>query len=261
MVDVDALGLSSQLPGHPAVMNLGLLIWLGLGSYGEALSDFASANPGQVHDVVLLVTPRKLTLEGDVNQEKFWRQIRGEYHESHRLVTGSGGLPDWLGIHVLRQNLLSHLLTAPLRGQGAGTEFFGFSSQVDAYMTSHHGSLVNFGTVSRCRRLQPMNLAPAAELEAESHSFRAKVPSGAKLLIGLTPVAQSYCSPEQERNRAALLSQWDQWIKADIVLTNLPSTLPDVLFADEGHLNASGQKRFTSLLARVLAPVLESSQQ
>ena len=260
MVDVDAPALSRQLPGQPVVMNLALLIWLGFRTYGEALADFVEANPGQVDQVVLLVTPRKLSLDGDPNQEQLWQQLRAQARKQAGSPPAFGRSSDWIGSQELRRNLLSHWLATPLRGRGPGTEYYGFSSEVDVYMTAHRGSLLEFGTVSRPRHYQPAKLAPAPGLAAESRAFRGKVPARANLVIGLTPVAESYSSPAERRQRTELLSLWSSCIRADRVLTNLPVTLPDLFFANEGHLNEAGQKRFTELLARVLAPMLDSGQ-
>jgi hypothetical protein len=46
---------------------------------------------------------------------------------------------------------------------------------------------------------------------------------------------------------------WAQWLKAEVVLTNLPAVLPDVLFASTTHMNAAGRDAFTRQLRRELA--------
>jgi hypothetical protein len=166
-------------------------------------------------------------------------------------------LPDRLGLRSLRENLLSHVLATPLRGKGAGTAYFGFSSEVDAYMTAHQGSLLDFGTFVRPRKRPQQNWTFAHHFEPDSRAFRARIPPGARLFVGLTPLAESYCSPNDRAHRLDLLYRWNRYIQADALLTNLPPSLPDVFFAGKGHLNEAGQKRFTTILASQLTPLLK----
>ena len=55
---------------------------------------------------------------------------------------------------------------------------------------------------------------------------------------------------------ATCLRQWNEWIEADALLTNLPPTLPGVFFSPGAHLNQAGQRVFTQALAREIAPLL-----
>lgn len=57
--------------------------------------------------------------------------------------------------------------------------------------------------------------------------------------------------------RSELLKNWNVWLRADALLTNLPPTLPDILFSGGGHLNANGQRVFSAALARELGPLLQ----
>lgn len=256
MVDVDARALSYRLPGQPRVLNLGLLIWFDFSTYAEVLSDFASANPGQVRAVVLLVTPEKLGLPRSETSQEPWREIRSNEHEPDR--GRALGLPrDWLGVKPLRENLLPYVLATPLRGKGEATARFAFSCEVDAYQTAHDGSAVDLGHFVRPQHPTKPVWCLAEGIEAESRAFRAKVPPGAKLFVGLTPLALSYSSPEDRARRLEMLTQWNRWIQADTLLTNLPAAWPDTLFASKGHLNELGQQRFTAVLARELALRLE----
>jgi hypothetical protein len=258
LLGVDALGLSRGLPGQPRALSLALFIWLDLNTYAEALSDFATANPGQIRCVVLLLTPLKLAhpTRDDGSALKEWRRMR----QNLQLTTSEPEAPswkDWFGIRLLQQRVLSRLLAHPLRGNGA--MFFGFSSDIDAYMSEHHGSLIDFGTALSGPSIPSVptghwELAP--EFEAESRAFRAKVPRGAKLCIGLTPSVSNVNSEELRRQRDDLLHRWDRWIQADALLTNLPPALPTLFFSRTAHLNELGQKRFTDSLSRELAPLL-----
>jgi hypothetical protein len=258
LVGVDAASLSRELPGQPPALNLSLFIWLALKDYGEVLADFASANPGQVRTVVLLLTPEKLGADIRPTEEELWHNVRREVQGLSTPIVPSATLRDRLGFGGLRENLLSHVLATPLRGKGPGVAFYGFCSGVDAYMTAHDGSYLEFGSLARPRKIPQRKWAFVADLEVESRAFRSRVPPGAKFFAGLTPIAESYCSPDERVQRLDMLHRWNRWIQADALLTNLPPSLPDVLFAGQGHLNEAGQKRFTSALARQLSQLMDS---
>jgi hypothetical protein len=226
LLGVDAASLSRELPGRPPVLNLSLLIWFDLKDYGEALADFASANPGQVRAVVLLVTPEKLGKEFMPAEEELWHNVRQEAQGLSAPIVQSPILSDPLGFGALRENLLSHVLATPLRGKGPGVAFYGFCTGVDAYMTAHNGSYLEFGSFTRPRKIPQRNWEFTADLEAESRAFRSRVPSSAKFFAGLTPIAESYCSPDERERRLDMLGRWNRWIQADALLTNLPPSLP-----------------------------------
>lgn len=255
LADVDAAELSARLPGHPPVLNLGLIIWLDFRTYAEVVTNFVAANPGQVQAVVLLVTAQKLAMPLIPAQQEFWKQAR--LYESH---SAGGALPtdpvDWFGLKYLRENIIANLLATPIRGHAEGAARFGFTSEYEAYMSAHHGSRVDLGQVVSVRRPNPLDWSMAADLEAETTAFRASLPRDIKLVVGLTPIARTYSPPEDRAHRLEMLNQWDRWLKADALLTNLPSAWPDPFFSTWQHLNERGQRRFTSLLAGQLAPLL-----
>jgi hypothetical protein len=259
LAGVDARDLSRELPARPRVLSLALFVWLGLDVYAELVSDYAEAHPGHIRAVVLLTTTTKLTETNETEDgAAIWRRVHPK--KGHGVGADEAGLgPDWLGARTLRRHLLSHCLATPLRGSGA--DFFGFSSEIEAYLTTHRGSLPTFGTALPLRRpasgpppAADSVLAPAQE--KKSRAFRANMPPGTKLFIGLMPAMADTSSPEARRRRDALLRQWNIWIEADALLTNLPPTLPSVFFSPGAHLNQPGQKVFTRLLAREMAPLL-----
>ena len=256
LMGVDGAQLQRQLPGHPDVLNLALFIWLGLDTYGDALADYAKANPGVVRAVVLLVSPTKLLGSTSTPYaQRLWRQVQpGQAQPAPRGM--ASGLAEWLGARALRRRLLSRALETPLHGSGAA--FFGFDSLIDRYMTAHHGSLVEFGVLHSqvAAHFTPWRLAPA--LEPETRSLRADVPPGTRLLVGLTPGPQVPGGISYSRAYSTLLGEWERWLKADVLLTNLPPALPEAYFSPSGHLNQAGQARFTAELARQLASLLRS---
>ncbi len=248
-------------------LNLALYIWLDLAAYGELVSEFSSVHPGEVRAVVLLVSPAKLTAEkpSDEAHQEFWNGVRTEAWRGAgarldvKSESGQAERGDWAGAQAFREHFLTHALATPLRGSAAA--HFGFSSEIDAYMTRHRGSVLTFGTSVLPRRNPGGKtdrllwiLTPA--MKADSRAFRAQLPSEAKLFIGLTPGMAGASSPDERSRRRDLLQEWNAAVQAHAVLTNLPPVLPDVFFSSGGHLNATGQRVFTRRLARELAPLL-----
>ena len=258
LLGVDGLELSRALPGQARALNLALYIGLDLGVYGAVVSDFAAAHPGRVRVVVLLLTPTKLAGTATSEQGKaMWRQIQAAERSGEPPGKSAQGT-DWLGAQLLREHVLSHWLATPLHGSGAA--FFGFASEVDAYMGEHYGSPLSFGTFKALPGAARSEWTLVPEFEAETRAFRAQIPAGVKLCVGLTPGAAGASAPGEVPRRRALLEEWNRWMNADVLLTNLPPALPDVFFSGGGHMNAAGQKRFTHLLARELAPLLKTPQ-
>lgn len=257
LVGVNPLVLSHELANQLEIVNLAMLSWFDLRDYAELAAEFAQTNPGRVRTIVLLVTPEKLGMSRSEGQEEFWREI----HSNSNTTSTSGKPPDLLAARCLRENLLSHVLGVPLRQRGLGTAYFGFSSEVDSYMTAHHGSLLDFSAFLRPKSPPGANWKFAPDLESQSCGFRAQIPHGTRLLVGFTPVARSFFTPGDDVHRREALERWNQWLGADVILTNLPACLPDVLFASKGHLNQVGQARFTQILARNLAPLLGPSKE
>ncbi len=249
-------------------VNLALYIWLDLQDYGELVSHFAEAHPSEVRAVVLLVCPAKLLAveKGNTEHREFWKRIQNGTRGDSEQFDDGGSLSrrfhaaDLAGSRALREHVLSHALATPLHGSGAAQ--FGFAGEIETYMTRHQGSVLTFGTSVLPRRKSGMepagpawSLTPA--MDADSRAFRAKMPPGAKLYIGLTPGMAGAASASERALRLGLLQQWNAAVRADAVLTNLPPVLPDVFFSSGGHLNATGQRIFTRMLARELAPLLK----
>jgi hypothetical protein len=257
LVGVDAPSLSRQLPGRPGVLSLALFIQYDLTVYAEEVADFAAANPNQLRSVVLLATPPKLGGMGMSQFNNLWEQLYDPPPDGWQRLAAVK--TDWSGARLLRRHLLSHLLATPLRLSGAA--FYGFSSETEAYQTLHCGSVACPGelTIPRQKdgpRLDFNHPLPLrAEIEAHSRAFRAKMPPGIKLFIGLTPVAvpMAVAPPAARRQQADLLQRWNASIQADVLLTNLPPTLPYGYFTPGNHLNLMGQKFFTAKLAQELA--------
>lgn len=245
---VDARELSTYLPGRPPAFNLSLTIGFGLDVYGELISRFATANPGQVRAVVLLVTPA--TLRNDSRTADGLSSLR-------ELQSPSTSGSDLFGTTLLRRRLLAHFIDTPLRGGGA--EFFGFASQIESYLAAHNGSLIDFGVIDPQARPRPISeWTLGSAIDEESRAFRAAIPAGAKLFIGLTPTPSGSVAKREQLARVELLEMWNGFIQADGVLTNLPAILPDRFFSRTGHLNREGQQHYTKRLGNELAALLRN---
>lgn len=244
---VDAAALSQQLPAGTPVLNLGLILGIDFAVYGQIASEFAASNPNQVRWVVLLITPTRLATRGD---RSLWDLIcRGaetDGEQNHAFAVGkiSGG-------RLIRERLASRLLPAPLRGRGA--QQFGFTTGLDAYMTAHDGSVVDFGELQLPPN-QPLPEFPVSdEFATACRDFRTFLPANVKLAVGLTPSAP-VAAPALIRPRYfEVLQQLDRLLEPNALLTNLPVSLPVPAFSSSAHLNATGQAMFTAALARELA--------
>jgi hypothetical protein len=119
-------------------------------------------------------------------------------------------------------------------------------------MTQHHGTAVD--PESRpFRGNAEYGLAPA--LETDSQNFRRALGKEIRLVIGITPIPESFVPASYAGRRyGEMLDQWGSWIGADALLKSLPPTLPDACFAKTTHLNTVGMVEYTQRLAEALRP-------
>jgi hypothetical protein len=75
----------------------------------------------------------------------------------------------------------------------------------------------------------------------------------------LTPSPKSSRTQFDLANRDEVLRQWNKWMHADGLLTNLPPVLPDLYFSATAHLNELGQKKYTRCVALALAAALKGA--
>lgn len=248
---IDALQLSNELPGHVPAINLSVFIWFNLNKYAQQAADFTRSNPHQVKWVVLLVCGPKLC----GNQERYdenivWNSFKEEPHYHSFL-----GEDDFLSGSLLGERWAQRIIPETLHGRGAS--FLGFNSELSKFMAAHNGSIFDFGEyvpIRNQKKIDPWHLEPA--FEPACQAFRGKIAPDVKLAIGLTPAVLGTMTPGSQAHYQACLEQWGRWIHADLVLSNLPPTLPTFCFAPGGHLNALGQKMFTSAVAKEISPVL-----
>lgn len=244
LMDVSAAHLGAQL-GRSA-LNLGTLSYLDPAAYGRLLAEFTRRHTPK--EILLLMHPAAL------------RRLESETH--HRLVldryldgiddsrpgSAQGGFNTWAGVDIVQGRLLARSLPTPLRGvYGA---YYGFSWNLEDYMTRQRGSAVDPGHE---KVSGPTEYRLASTLERHSQAFRAAVPAGSRLWIGLTPVPAGIAPPDFERQRNALLEEWSRWLGPVSLLTNLPATLPNDAFARTTHLRPSAVTNYTERLAAALA--------
>jgi hypothetical protein len=245
LMDLSAVKLTTEI-GRP-VLNLGTLSYLDLKAHGTLLRRFVAVNPNQPKAVVLLLHPEALR-----------RPAPEQYHTAvfEHFVAGKDhvtklNLAHWLGLEFFRTRLLSRALPTPLGG--AYGQRYGFSSDLQSYLTRHRGSAID-PDPKPFQGNPEYRLAP--QLESQSRAFKSAVPRGVKLFVAITPVPAGFAPPNYARQHRQVLEEWSQWLGADAALVDLPPTLPDGLFAKTTHLNEAGAVEFTMSLARSLSAKL-----
>lgn len=249
LMDVSAPRLGALL--RRPVLNLGTHSYLDLAADGELLRRFAAANPGRAQLVVLLLHPEALRRAAP---EPYHVRLLLSLLRQHDAPPAAGlreRILQLSGLSIFQGRVLSRLLPAPLRG--AYGRFYGFSRDLDAYLTRNLGSAVD----PEKRPFQGnAEYRLASQLEGSSASFRAALPPGARLVVGITPVPAAFAGPGYPAVRDRMLRQWGQWLRADAVLDGLPAVLPDDQFMATTHLNETSARTYTESLARALEPHL-----
>jgi len=246
LMNVSAQQLQSAANGKHNFMNLGTTMYVGFDGYAALLSRYTAANPNRVHTVVILVHPEMLRrAETALPHLAFLSDFYSgaDYSEPGSLQGQISGL---FGLDIFRDRFLSRLPLALPKEFG---RYYGFNLDLYGFMDRQRGSAVDPyqyvpgpGQGNAEYRLSP-------KLEPGCMALRAAIPPGAQLLVGLTPIPESFAPAGYANNRQNLLSQWGQWMKADGLLTNLPPTMPDSCFASTTHLNEQGRWRYSQLLA------------
>lgn len=234
--------------GH-RVLNLGTFMYVGFNGYAAMLARHADANPGRLRTVVLLVHPE--TLRGSSSAAHYVGFLSDYYAGADPRGPDSvtAQLRGLFGLNIFQNRLLSR---TPLPLPKEWGRFYGFNLNLDDFMRRERGSAVDphqFVPAPGQGNAE-YHLAPA--LKDSCASFRAALPPDARLVVGLTPVPESFAQPDHDARCQRILAEWAEWTGANMVLTNLPATLPDHLFASTTHLNEKGRLVFTEQLARNL---------
>jgi hypothetical protein len=243
LMDVSATALQVEL-GRP-VLNLATLSYVGMETHAKLIRSFREANPDQPETVVLLMHPESLRL---ARRNDYFSRIIENY------LAGAGECHDresrfacWSGASIFRERLLTRVAPLPLPGDFG--QVHGFTWNLWDFMTEHQGSAIDPRDFTKAEGSAEYRLA--AQLKAPSEAFRAALPAGVRLVVGITPAPASFVLPSHAAICERMLAEWAGWLRADATLA-LPSSLPDELFASATHLNHRGVETFTALLAEAL---------
>lgn len=245
LMDVSAKQLSTEL-GCP-VLNLGTLSYLDPTAFALLLRQHAAANPDRLRAIALLMHPEALRRTGS---ELYQLNVLMNFLNARdHFQTGNlaGQLSCASGVDIFKGRVLARALPVPLGG--AYGRFYGFSKNLEEYMTANHGSALDPEIVPLAGSAEYL---VSAVLEQTGRRFRSAVPPGVKLLVALTPVPEKLAGEGFRRQQPDLLRQWSEWLGADDMLTDLPATLPDDQFARSTHLKPAAVPVYTEILAASL---------
>jgi hypothetical protein len=249
LMDVSAPLLGQQL--GRSVLNLGTFSYLDLNAYASLVRRHIEANPGRLRAVVLLMHPDALR---QLSANAWYASFLQSFFEGKEQMPATNvvdRLPDLAGLEIFRGRVLARLLPRAL--PGAYGRYYGFTSDLDRFLTQHRGSAIDPDT-QPLKGSAEYRLAP--RFQSDSRVFRAAVPPTVKLIVGITPAPEKFAGPSYAALQRQMLAQWTQWLQADAVLDQAPAALPDALFARTTHLNEQGQRIYTEGLARSLIPLL-----
>jgi hypothetical protein len=166
LMDLSSLKLTSEI-GRPA-LNLGALSYLDLNAHATLLRRFVAANPNQLKAVVLLLHPEALRRPApeQYHTAVFDHFVAGEDHVTKR------NLAHWLGLEFFRTRVLSRALPTPLAGPYGRR--YGFSADLESYLTRHHGSAID-PDPKPFQGNPEYRLAP--QLEVQSRAFKRRFPT------------------------------------------------------------------------------------
>jgi hypothetical protein len=254
LMDVSAVKLRQHLGGRHRPLNLGTFMHVGFGGYASLLARYNEVNPGRVRVVVLLVHPEMLRgVEPVSNYLLFLSDL---YADNDPSVPSSvhGQLCGLLGLNIFQSRFLAR---CPLPLPGRYGQFYGFNLDLYNHMERARGSAIDPHQYVSAPGQGDAEYRLSPALEAACLAFRAAVPARANLLVGLTPVPESFPAANYPAKARQILLQCGRWLQADC-LTNLPPTLPDALFASTTHLNQRGSETYTEILAESLEPHLRA---
>ncbi|MHB8521314.1 MAG: hypothetical protein ACYDH9_11235 [Limisphaerales bacterium] len=249
LMDCSAKQLEDLLPGH-RVINLGTLSYLDLRVHADFIRRYLEANPGRLRTVVVLVHPAMLS--GPPKVEYQANFLEAFYNGLDRCDESTlyGRISCLLGLDIFRGRLLSRWLPAPLPHSYG--YLYGFSTGLAHYMAENNGSAIDPRPPLNNSAKSITHFHLSEKLEAASAYFRNAVPKEIQLMVAITPIPEHEAQPDYRGAYQAMVTQWGAWMGAADLLTNLPPTLLNPLFASPTHLNASGARHYTRLLARSL---------
>ena len=246
MMNADALALSRNLGSE--VLNLGTFSHLDLSAHAALLRRRLESSTPAPRDILLLLHPS--ALKRSSSEPGFERFLASRLQGDPILAESPSRHPveAVLGGAFLRERLLQPWIPSLLRKEFAVA--YGTTWNIQRRLDQQSGSLIDptrFDAESLRGRYE---FALGNGLEAASREFRKAVPPNCRLWVGLTPVPESLALPGHADQVAGLQMTLTDWLAPAIGLTNLPTTLPDTLFATATHLNSQGVTTWTETLAR-----------
>lgn len=244
LMDVSAKELSARL-SRPA-LNLGTLSYLDPAAYALLLRQ-AAAQSGRLRAVVLLMHPGALRRAGSEPYHLGGLTNFLAARDYFRTDTTAGKISCATGADIFSGRVLSRWRPAPL--SGAFGRRYGFTADLEKFMPAQQGSALEPDSAPPTGNAE-FRLSPS--LKTTAREFKAAVPPGVKLLVGLTPVPEQFADDSFPAQRRDLLQQWGDWLDADALLDELPAVLPDEQFARATHLKPSAVAAYTEILAQAI---------
>src|SRR5690349_7990585 len=176
LMNVSASQLSNRL--KRSVLNLGTLSYLDLTAYAQLMQEHQKYHKPAV--VVLLMHPEGLRRLGS---EAYHLAVLNTYlagRDHSSTATPAAAFNAWAGVDIATGRLLRWVPT-PLRGDYG--RYYGFTTDLEQYMSRHSGSALDPGR-EEFKGNAEYRLAPT--LEKASHAFRFIVPRSTRLLVGIT---------------------------------------------------------------------------
>jgi hypothetical protein len=252
LMDVAARDLAATW--NRPVLNLATLSYVDLPTTGRLVAQCARSSRSGLEAVILLLHPDTLRLQGGSPYHNAQLEAALARVDPPPGTELDARLADWTGAALCRNRILGRWLPAPLPGEYG--RFYGFTLDLARSLAAQGGSAVDPHQFDRTAARGSAEYRLARRFEAGSGHFRAALPPGLRLLVGLTPVPASFAAPDHAAVIDRIRSQWAGWLRADAVLSDLPAVLPDREFASLTHLNADGRRHFTARLAEAAGPLV-----
>lgn len=257
LMDVSARRLEELLGRQAGVLNLGTLSYLDLQDYSQLLRRHVETNPGRLKTVVLLMHPEALrrSQPNPLHVELLRDALAGR--DSCRTDTLRNRMACLAGLEIFRGRMFSRVIPSPLPGKFGAR--YGFASELWDYLSAHNGSAIDPASLTPAGRRIDTDYRLSERLRESSRAFRAAVPQGVHLVVGITPCAESFVAAGHRQTVSRMLTDWSGWLQADARLDAFPAVLPDDQFARPAgtdsnpvHLNERGNEAYTRRFAEIL---------
>ncbi|MGC8989143.1 MAG: hypothetical protein ACP5MD_03380, partial [Verrucomicrobiia bacterium] len=236
LMNVDTPQLSAMLA--KPTLNLATFSYVDLESHALLIKRFAQTNPDQLDTIVLLIHPQTLRLgEPSTHHTTLLRTALSSQPPNkiqNSTIQSTPPSPwihnaDLLGINLVRERLFGRLIPIPLPGQYG--RVYGFTHDLWHKLTAQQGSLVDPHSFDPAKTRANTEYRIAPRFQKEAQLFRQTCPPTARIAVGLTPIPASIAQPDNDRVYREMLNYLGRCLDADILLTELPTTMPDAQFA------------------------------